>query len=496
VKRDTIISHLEKMLKMGLFIDPLLVNTIWRCAEPQVKESIAQIVDSLLARFSLEQISREMEDFPYTDSLGRICMHSTVVSTACLISHEMTGSVYPSKAEVIVARERIEQFLNQFGIGSLYKVCYVIVGHDVMQPLVAHKNILEAEYVQGIWHYPYEPSQLELFLLVGLARNTFRLKITSEGRIIQLTKFGQGRYTLFDEILKEVKFMDKRISMSYVYQFDNIRDFDELCDKVWPDAHDLRRSFVQFAGISQSESVLEVGCGTGVLTYEAGLLETIGESGKLTAIDVSHGMLEQAKRKQQKYNLNRKIEFERASVENLPFQNEVFSASIGSAFLHFTNAPRAISEMTRVVVPGGTVAILQGLNFGLDQPFFRDWFEPIFEIARKNNQEKPKTYLPLPNQLSKWFERVGLENVEIHRAYGTWQFDDPEAVVQHIIRGVSFFQHELIGLPWNDLKSIVNELIDRGRDVCRRYSLADRTILVPSVMIKGVRPTLPHLYRS
>lgn len=496
MERDTIVRHLRKMLEMGLFIDPLLVNAIWRTAEPEVRESVAQIVDSLLTRFNLENISYELEDFPYTESLGRICLHNTLVATACLVSHELTGAVYPSKAEVLLAKERIEQFLSLVGVSNLYKICYVIIGHDVLQPHVAHKGILEAEYVQGIWHYPYKPSQLELYLLVGLARSTFRLKVTNEGRMIQLTKFGQSRYALFDGILKEVKFMDKRISMSYVYQFDNIHDFDELCDKVWPDANDLRRSFVNFAGITRGQNVLEVGCGTGVLTFEAGLFEAIGDGGKLTAVDISVGMLEQARRKQQKYDIDRKVQFERASVENLPYQDEAFSASIGSAFLHFTNALKAISEMTRVVVPGGSIAILQGLNFGLDQPFFRDWFEPIYELARKNNQEKPETYLPGPNQLADWFKQVGMEDIEVYRTHGTWIFDDPEVVVQHIIRGVSFFQHELIALPWNARKTIVDELIDRGRDVCRRYSLADRTIYVPSVLIKGKRPSVPNLYIS
>ncbi len=490
MERDTLVQNFHKMLEMGLFIDTLLVNTIWQYMQPGIHETVLGIVENLFSRYvNLESLSPNLGKLPYSTDVARFCLQDTVVATACLIAHEGTGTVYPSLSDIDEAHVRVEQFLLTLKMENLYKIYLVITGHDVIQPHLVHKNITEAEFIRGIRHYPYNSSQLNLFLLLALIRDIFRLKWTAGGRVVQLTKFGQNRYALFDGMLKEVKYMEMRISMSYVYQFDHIQDFNELCDRAWPDSRSMRRSFVDFTEIEPDCYVLEVGCGTGALTYEGGLHRAIGKNGKLTAIDVSFGMLEQARREQRKYDILGQIDFVRASVENLPFTDDTFSVSIGCSFLHFTNAVKSLSEMKRVVIPGGTISILQVLDFGLNQPFFRDWFEPIFEIAKRNCEDKPRTYLPDGNQLSEWFHVVGIEQIEIYRTFGTWLFDDPETTVQHIVRAVSFFQHELMTLPWTDRKSIVTELIDRGRDVCRRYSLAERTISVPSIFIKGKKPT-------
>ncbi len=100
--------------------------------------------------------------------------------------------------------------------------------------------------------------------------------------------------------------------------------------------------------------VLDVGCGTGVLSL---LLAEIGHN--VTGIDLSNGMLGKAKEKADTQNL--RAEFRIGDAENLSFEDETFDAVINRHLLWTLPDPKqAISEWKRVLKPGGRVLILDG----------------------------------------------------------------------------------------------------------------------------------------
>ena len=101
-------------------------------------------------------------------------------------------------------------------------------------------------------------------------------------------------------------------------------------------------------------NVLDVGCGTGVLSL---LLSEIGHN--VTGIDLSEGMLGRAKEKAYKQNL--RAEFRLGDAENLSFENESFDAVINRHLLWtLLNPKRAVSEWKRVLKPGGKLIIIDG----------------------------------------------------------------------------------------------------------------------------------------
>ncbi len=107
---------------------------------------------------------------------------------------------------------------------------------------------------------------------------------------------------------------------------------------------------VQFAGICSGDRVLDVGCGTGVVAITAARI-----GARVRAADLTPDLLERARENARTANVD--IEWLEADVEKLPFHDGEFDFVL-SQFAHMF-APRpevAVSEMLRVLRPGGTIA--------------------------------------------------------------------------------------------------------------------------------------------
>jgi SAM-dependent methyltransferase len=107
---------------------------------------------------------------------------------------------------------------------------------------------------------------------------------------------------------------------------------------------------VKFAGVAPGQRILDVACGTGVAAIPAARL-----GAKVTALDLTPELVERAR-----FNASlagMEIEFHEGDVEKLPFADASFNV-VMSQFGHIF-APRpelALSEMLRVLKPGGTIA--------------------------------------------------------------------------------------------------------------------------------------------
>jgi len=93
--------------------------------------------------------------------------------------------------------------------------------------------------------------------------------------------------------------------------------------------------------------VLEIGCGTGVITS---YLQLSGAD--ITAIDLSPDLLALAKDK----GWPESVRFEIGNAEALDFEDASFDAVVGSSVLHHLDIDRSLSEIRRVLKPGGAMA--------------------------------------------------------------------------------------------------------------------------------------------
>jgi SAM-dependent methyltransferase len=107
---------------------------------------------------------------------------------------------------------------------------------------------------------------------------------------------------------------------------------------------------VDAAGISPGDRVLDVACGTGVLTREAA--RRAGPGGAVTGLDLSPEMLAVAAR------LSPELRWQQGSADALPFPDQSFDAVVSQFGLMFFPDPVAgLREMMRGLVPGGRLAV-------------------------------------------------------------------------------------------------------------------------------------------
>ena len=107
---------------------------------------------------------------------------------------------------------------------------------------------------------------------------------------------------------------------------------------------------VRHAGVRAGQRVLDVVCGTGVVAVTAARL-----GARVTGLDLTPALLERARENSAIAGIE--IDWHEGDVEDLPFENATFDAVL-SQFGHMF-APRpdvAITEMLRVLKPGGTIA--------------------------------------------------------------------------------------------------------------------------------------------
>jgi SAM-dependent methyltransferase len=110
----------------------------------------------------------------------------------------------------------------------------------------------------------------------------------------------------------------------------------------------LAAEFADFVGLAPSGAVLDVGCGPGALTSE--LVVRVGAE-NVTAADPSEAFLEAL------HDRLPEVEVVRASVESLPFEDDLFDMSLAQLVVHVIDDPVAgLREMARVTRKGGVIA--------------------------------------------------------------------------------------------------------------------------------------------
>jgi ubiquinone/menaquinone biosynthesis C-methylase UbiE len=111
------------------------------------------------------------------------------------------------------------------------------------------------------------------------------------------------------------------------------------------------REIVEAAAVQPGERVLDIGCGTGALTFPAA--DSAGAA-NVAGIDASPEMIEVARRKAGKRGVD--LQFRLAPAEDLPFADGEFDVVLSGFMLHHLPEDvmrQAFAEALRVLKPGG-----------------------------------------------------------------------------------------------------------------------------------------------
>jgi demethylmenaquinone methyltransferase/2-methoxy-6-polyprenyl-1,4-benzoquinol methylase len=174
--------------------------------------------------------------------------------------------------------------------------------------------------------------------------------------------------------------MVKEIFSTVTGKYDFLNHFLSLRrDIAW------RRFAVKKMLFPETERFLDVACGTGDLSIDAALrfpLVTV------TGLDFVKEMLDAGLVKVRKKDLSARIALLQGDGISLPFQDNTFDvAGIAFGIRNIPDRMEALKEMTRVVVPGGQVMVLE-------MSFTRNWFSNLMYHTYLNH------VLP---RIAKWF---------------------------------------------------------------------------------------------
>ena len=180
------------------------------------------------------------------------------------------------------------------------------------------------------------------------------------------------------------------------------------------------------AAVASSDRVLDVACGTGVLAREAAeRTETV------VGIDLNEDMLAVARRK------TPNVQWRQGNAEALPFEDDNFDAVVSQfGLMFFENKITAISEMLRVLRPGGRLAVAtwDSIDHAPGYAAMKDLAVQLFGEELVSGFDAP-FILGDRKTLCSIFEEAGVSNPQISTQEGTARYPSIQDWVYTDIKG-------------------------------------------------------------
>ncbi len=170
------------------------------------------------------------------------------------------------------------------------------------------------------------------------------------------------------------------------------------------------RSLLPFANVGPLPAILDVGCGTGINLLE--LARVLGPCRELVGLDLSAGMLDVARRKAASAGVA--ATFHVGDAEALPLPDASFDLVVcNSAYHWFPDRARAMTEMARVLRPGG-----QLLLGSLANPAFDEWLGVVNAVWMRLFGRTCTAFpaMPTPDEVTAQLRAagMGIESLRYH----------------------------------------------------------------------------------
>jgi demethylmenaquinone methyltransferase/2-methoxy-6-polyprenyl-1,4-benzoquinol methylase len=169
--------------------------------------------------------------------------------------------------------------------------------------------------------------------------------------------------------------------------------------------HQWRRRAADLAALKPGGRALDVATGTGDLALE--LARRVAPGGAVIGADFAERMLELARAKAQGPQpppAGVQLQFEMANALALPYDDDEFdAATVGFGARNFSDLTGGVTEMARVVRPGGQVVVLE-ITTPMRPPLstlLELWFDHIVPVLGRLAGD-PDAYTYLPNSVRRF----------------------------------------------------------------------------------------------
>ncbi|RNI31188.1 bifunctional demethylmenaquinone methyltransferase/2-methoxy-6-polyprenyl-1,4-benzoquinol methylase UbiE [Rufibacter latericius] len=183
-----------------------------------------------------------------------------------------------------------------------------------------------------------------------------------------------------------------------------------------------RKRAVKLLEPVKPQMVLDIATGTGDFALETLRLQPK----QIIGIDISEGMLQVGREKINKRGLSHLVQLHLGDSENIQFPDNHFDAiTVAFGVRNFENLEKGLSEMLRVLKPGGMAVILE---FSKPQAFpmkqgYNFYFKHILPVFGKMISKDNAAYTYLPESVQAFpdgnnflsiFQRIGFKNTKWH----------------------------------------------------------------------------------
>ena len=167
-------------------------------------------------------------------------------------------------------------------------------------------------------------------------------------------------------------------------------------------SRELAPLLIEFAGVEPGMAVVDVGCGPGALTER--LVERVGAE-SVAAADPSEPFVAAATERAAGADVRL------APAEELPWEGDRFDAALSQLVVNFMrDADAGVSEMRRVVRPGGVVAACTW-SYGEDMEMLRGFWDAARRLDSGAPDEGSTMRYRSVDELDELWRRVGLSDV-------------------------------------------------------------------------------------
>ena len=143
--------------------------------------------------------------------------------------------------------------------------------------------------------------------------------------------------------------------------------------------HPINGLAVEAAGLTEAETVLDIGCGSGAAVRAAA---TILPQGKVIGLDPTPAMIRIAKEQTEAHPARSRIAFVEAGAEEMPIDDAGIDVVIAACSLHhWFDIPKGMSEVVRVLRPDGRFIVVEEIFEQADRGMSAQEIKELIEAS-------------------------------------------------------------------------------------------------------------------